>query len=58
MQMRSIGGGMFIFLAALQQVNAQTLEAAHLDGAGWCSRFRHVTLPQLTPAVLFNTVTG
>ncbi len=58
MQMWSFGGGMLIFLAALQQVNTQTVEAAHLDGAGWWSRLRHVTLPQLTPAVLFNTVTG
>ncbi|MFQ5489542.1 MAG: carbohydrate ABC transporter permease [Phycisphaerae bacterium] len=58
MQLWSFGGGMLIFLAALQQVSAQTLEAARLDGADAWSRFRHVILPSITPAILFNTVTG
>jgi multiple sugar transport system permease protein len=52
------GGAVFIFLAALQRVDTDTLEAARLDGARTWARFRHVVLPQLTPALLFNLVTG
>ena len=33
-------------------------EAAHIDGADIWHRFRHVTLPLLTPTVFFNTVLG
>ncbi|MHC4093723.1 MAG: carbohydrate ABC transporter permease, partial [Planctomycetota bacterium] len=58
MQIWSFGGSMLIFLAALQQVPRSLHEAAAMDGAGSQRRFRHVTLPHLTPAILFNLVTG
>ncbi len=44
------GYTMVIYLAGLQGVPAQLYEAAEIDGAGAWSRFRHVTLPLLTPA--------
>ncbi|HVC32642.1 MAG TPA: sugar ABC transporter permease [Chloroflexota bacterium] len=55
----SVGGGtMIIFLAGLQSVPAELLEAAQIDGAGAWTRFVHVTLPMLSPTVLFNLVIG
>lgn len=52
------GGGMVIYLAALQDVPQALYEAASLDGAGSMQRFRHVTLPMLSPVILFNAVMG
>lgn len=52
----SVGGTMIIFLAGLQNVPAELLEAASLDGAASWQRFRYVTLPLLTPTILFNLV--
>jgi multiple sugar transport system permease protein len=48
-----IGGGAIIYLAGLQNISAQLYEAALLDGAGPLQRFRYVTLPMLTPTLLF-----
>jgi multiple sugar transport system permease protein len=53
-----IGGGAIIYLAGLQNVSAQLYEAAQLDGAGPWQRFRYVTLPMLTPTLLFVLLTG
>jgi len=52
------GGGMVIYLAALQNVPAALYEAAALDGAGMISQFRNVTLPMITPVILFNLIMG
>lgn len=52
----TMGGSMLIFLAARRRVAPQLYEAASLDGAGAWRRFCHVTLPQITPALLFNLV--
>ncbi|NJN83370.1 MAG: sugar ABC transporter permease [Caldilineaceae bacterium] len=55
----SIGGGrMIIFLAALQGVPAELYEASEIDGAGSWSKFRHITLPMISPALFFNTILG
>lgn len=51
-----IGGSMIVYLAGLQQVPADVLEAAHIDGAGPVRRFFRVTLPLLSPVVLFNVI--
>jgi multiple sugar transport system permease protein len=53
-----IGGGAIIYLAGLQNIPAQLYEAARLDGAGPWQRFRYVTLPMLTPTLLFVLLTG
>jgi multiple sugar transport system permease protein len=53
-----IGGGAIIYLAGLQNISAQLYEAALLDGAGPWQRFRYVTLPMLTPTLLFVLLTG
>ncbi len=52
------GGAMLIFLAALQNVPEQLYEAARIDGAGRIAQFRHVTLPQISPAIFFNLIMG
>jgi len=52
------GGTMVIYLAGLQDVPAQLYEAAALDGAWRLSQFRHVTLPMLSPVILFNLIMG
>src|SRR5690606_7910821 len=52
------GGAMLIYLASLQDVPQSLYEAAELDGAGRIDKFWHVTLPMISPVVLFNVVTG
>ncbi len=54
----SVGGQMLVFLAALQALDPQLEEAARVDGAGWWRRLWHVTLPQLSPVVVFNVAIG
>ncbi|MCO5223016.1 MAG: sugar ABC transporter permease [Thermomicrobiales bacterium] len=51
-----IGAGMVLFLAALQSVPTHLLEAAIVDGANSLQRFWNVTLPMLSPAILFQTI--
>jgi multiple sugar transport system permease protein len=53
---KGIGWSMMIFLAALQGVPKDLLEAAALDGAGRWASFRAVTLPAIRPAVIFVAV--
>ena len=50
------GAPMVIFLAGLKQVPSELYEAAALDGAGPARRFLSVTLPMITPVLLFNLV--
>lgn len=47
-----------IFLAALQTVPRELVEAAEVDGAGPVRRFWHVTLPALRPTLIFVSVIG
>lgn len=55
----SVGGSrMIIFLAGLQDVPTELLEAAEIDGAGTWAKFWKVTLPMITPTVFFNLVLG
>ncbi|GMW01857.1 MAG: sugar ABC transporter permease [Candidatus Hydrogenedentota bacterium] len=54
----SVGSAIVIFLAGLGDVPQSLYEVAEIDGAGSWSRFRNVTLPMVTPTILFNTVMG
>jgi multiple sugar transport system permease protein len=58
MSLWGIGGAMVIFLAGLQGIPQHLYEAAELDGAGILSKFRHITLPMISPIILFNVVLG
>ncbi|MEV0091599.1 sugar ABC transporter permease [Streptomyces sp. NPDC050738] len=53
-----IGDLMVIFMAALLDVPREQYEAASLDGASALQRFRFVTLPNISPIVMFAVVTG
>ena len=53
---KELGFGIIVFLARLMSVSEEMYEAARVDGAGWWQRFRHVTLPQLVPAIVFFAV--
>ena len=53
---KELGFGIIVFLARLMSVNEELFEAARLDGAGWWQTFRHVTLPQLAPAIVFFAI--
>jgi multiple sugar transport system permease protein len=50
------GSPMIIFLAGLKQIPQEYYEAAHVDGAGKVRRFISITLPALSPIILFNLV--
>jgi multiple sugar transport system permease protein len=52
------GGGLIIYLAALQQVPTTLYEAATIDGANAWQRFRHVTLPMTSFVIFFSFITG
>jgi multiple sugar transport system permease protein len=52
------GYPMVIFLGGLQTVPRELYEAAHIDGAGAWARFRHITLPLISPVLFFNVVMG
>jgi multiple sugar transport system permease protein len=58
MDLWGVGGGMVIYLAALQGVPEHLYEAAKLDGANGWSRFRHVTLPMISPVLFFSVIMG
>jgi multiple sugar transport system permease protein len=51
-----VGNAMIIFLAALLDVPKHLYEAAQLDGAGALRRMWHVTLPTISPVILFSIV--
>ena len=50
------GGAMLMYLAGLRGIPTQLYEAAEIDGAGSFRRFFAITLPLLTPTILFNVV--
>lgn len=52
----SIGGNMVIYLAAINGVSKELIEAAELDGAGLFSKFFKITLPSIRYQILFTTV--
>lgn len=51
-----LGFTFIVITAALQSVPRELYESAYVDGAGAWRRFTNVTLPMLTPALLFITV--
>lgn len=53
-----VGGGMLVYLGGLQGIPSQLYEAAEIDGAGSWRRLLNITLPMLTPVILFNLILG
>lgn len=55
---KTVGYDMVLFLAGLQSIPTDTLEAASIDGASRWQRFWSVTFPQLMPTTLFVLITS
>ena len=55
-----LGAGQFalVFLAGLRGIPIELYESASLDGAGTLSKFRRITLPLMTPVILYDLIIG
>jgi multiple sugar transport system permease protein len=53
---QGLGISVIVFLAGLQAVPREYHDAAAVDGAGRWARFRHITLPLLTPSIFFTGI--
>jgi multiple sugar transport system permease protein len=51
------GGTIIIFLAGMQDVSESLYEAASLEGASFLHKTVHITIPMLSPVILYNAVT-
>ena len=58
MSLFASGGGAIIFLAGLQGVPQSLYEAAELDGASVFRKFWNITLPLISPVIMFSVITG
>jgi multiple sugar transport system permease protein len=54
----ALGNAVIIYLAGLQDVPRELLEAAEIDGAGGLGRMWYITLPMITPVIFFNLIMG
>lgn len=54
----TVGGQMVIYLAGLKAIPQVLYEAVEIDGGGSWAKFRHVTLPMLSPVIFFNVILG
>lgn len=53
-----VGSGSLVFLAGLKDIPGELLEAASIDGASLWQRFWRITIPLLSPVILYNLVMG
>lgn len=58
MKLWSVGGSMLLYLASMQGVSKSLYEAAEIDGANTLKKFRHITIPMITPVIFFDLVTS
>ena len=58
MSLWSVGQGVVIYIAALKDVPGVLYEAAEIDGIGTVGRFWHITIPMISPVILFNVIIG
>jgi len=58
MSLWSVGGGMIIYLAGLQSIPTTFYEAAQLDGANGWQQFFRITIPLMSPVILYNLIIG
>ncbi len=50
------GSPMIIFIAGLKQIPMELYESGSIDGANTFRKFAHITLPMLSPIILFNLI--
>jgi multiple sugar transport system permease protein len=53
-----VGSPVVIYLAGLQDISETLYEAARIDGASRFRQFWHVTIPGISPVILFNVIVG
>ena len=53
---KELGFGIVLCLARLTSVSEEYFESARVDGARWWRIFRHITVPQLAPALVFYAI--
>ncbi|HEY7591123.1 MAG TPA: sugar ABC transporter permease [Candidatus Limnocylindrales bacterium] len=55
-----LGAGQWalVFLAGLRGIPTELYEAAEIDGAGAVRKFRNITLPLMTPVILYDIIIG
>lgn len=52
------GGPMVIYLAGLANVPNELLEACEIDGGNSWTKFRHITIPMISPTLFYNCLMG
>ena len=52
----TVGSGMLVYLGGLQGIPTELYEAAKIDGANRLQGFLHITVPMMSPIVLYNLV--
>ncbi len=58
MSLWSVGTSVILLLAGMQGIPSEFGEAARIDGANSWQQFRRITLPMLSPVILFNVIMG
>ena len=58
MSLWACGNTVVIYLAALQDVPRSLYESAEIDGASAWVKFRHITIPMISPVIYFNLIMG
>ncbi len=58
MSLWGCGNTIVIYLAALQDVPRSLYESAEIDGAGFWTKLRHITIPLISPVIYFNLIMG
>jgi ABC-type sugar transport system permease subunit len=53
-----IGAGIIINLAGLRGIPTELYDAANIDGAGWWTTLRHITLPMMSPVIFYTLILG
>jgi multiple sugar transport system permease protein len=56
MSLWTVGASVIIMLAALRNVPQELYDAARVDGAGWWSQTRHITVPMTSGAIFFLVI--
>ena len=54
----NLGTNIVLYLAALQGIPTEQYESASIDGANAVTKFWHITIPGISPTLLFTTLTG
>jgi multiple sugar transport system permease protein len=58
MSLWGVGAPMLIYLAGLQGIPTELYEAAEIDGANRWQSFWNITVPQMSPVIFYNLISG